>query len=130
MTSIQGCGHSQRECTSESSLRSLPFPKSNYDKALIGPPTIGLSKPSIAKYTEKDLQKILRTVLEAQAPPFDGPREKPLKAKSPNQYCGKSFMKCYNFYQKCKDYFTTVRAKGPNYILIALSFLRDRFNFY
>ena len=38
-------------------------------------------------------------------------------------------MKCYNFCQQCEDHFATAGAKGPNCILFAISFLRDRINF-
>ena len=57
------------------------------------------SKPPIAKYTEKNLQKILRLVLETQAPSSDGPRKKLLKIRSPDVYYGKSHIECYNFCQ-------------------------------
>lgn len=74
--------------------------------------------PSIAKYTEEDLQRILKTVLEARAPapaPIpEGPRERPLKARFPDIYRG---------------HFATAGAKGPNRIPLAASFLRDRDNF-
>ena len=59
------------------------------------------------RYSEADLQRILRTVLEARplapapAPqPLvfpDGPRERPLKARFPELYRGKTHMECYNF---------------------------------
>ena len=68
-------------------------------------------------------------VLKAGAPPFDGPREKPLKARSSDIYCGKSHMECYNFYQQYEDHFATIKAKGPDRIPFTASFLRDRINF-
>ena len=80
------------------------------------------------KYTEKDLQKILRTVLKARTL-SDGTREKPLMARLPDIYCGKSHMECYNFCQQCEDHFITAGAKGPNRISFATSFLCDRINF-
>ena len=59
------------------------------------------------RYLEADLQRILRTVLEARPltpvsgrQPLvfpDGPRERPLKARFPELYCGKTHMECYNF---------------------------------
>ena len=52
---------------------------------------------SIAKYIEEDLQRILKMVLEAQAPPFDGPREKSLKARLPDVYHDRFHMEYYNF---------------------------------
>ena len=123
ITSIQGCGRSRREHASEGPLKSSPPPESSHDKALVNPPAV---EPPIAKYTKKDLQRILRTVLKARALPSDGTREKPLKARSPDVYRGKSHMECYNFCQQCEDHFATARAKGPNRIPFAAFFLRDR----
>ena len=88
------------------------------------------AKPLVAKYTEKDLQKILKTVFEAWAPPSDSPYEKLLKAKSSNVYYGKSVIECYNFCQQCEDHFTTAGAKSPNRIPFAAFFLRDYINIY
>ncbi len=92
--------------------------------------------PPIAKYTEEDLQRILKTVLEAQVPAPaptisfpEGPRERPLKAWFPEVYTGENHMDCYNFCQQCEDHFATAGAKGPNRIPFAASFLRDRINF-
>ena len=91
--------------------------------------------PSVAKYTEEDLQRILKTVLEARAPapaPItfpEGPRERPLKARFPDVYRGENHLDCYNFCQQCEDHFATAGAKGPNRIPFAASFLRDRINF-
>ena len=53
----------------------------------------------MAKYTEEDLQQILKAVLEAQVPAFDEPREKLWKARTHDLYYGKSHMECYNFCQ-------------------------------
>ena len=122
MTLIRGRGGPCRKRTSEG---SSPLPEFIHDKTPVNPPT----EPPVAKYTEEDLQKILRTVLEARAPPFDGPREKPLKARSPDVYCGKSHIECYNFCQQCKDHFATAGAKSPNRISFAAFFLRDCINF-
>ena len=88
---------------------------------------------SIPKYSEDDLQRIFKTVLEARVPapapvfapapvPASAPAPAPivakaprkkLKAHSPDMYCGKSHMDCYNFYQQCEDYFATAGATGP-----------------
>lgn len=93
------------------------------------------SAPSAAKYTEEDLQRILKTLLEARtAAPApitfpEGPRECPLKARFPEVYTGENHMDCYNFCQQCEDHFATAGAKGPNRITFAASFLRDRINF-
>ena len=125
MTSIRGRGRPCRECISKSPLVSSSLPESSHDKAPANP----LAESLVAKYTEKDLQKILRIVLKARAPPSDGTRKKLLKARSLDIYCGKSHIECYNFCQQCEDYFATAGAKGPNCILFATSFLRDRINF-
>ena len=54
-----------RDYISKSSLRSLAPPESSYDKALVDLPAVSSSEPSVANYIEKNLQKILKTVLEA-----------------------------------------------------------------
>ena len=126
MTSIRGRGRPRREHASEGPSGSSPPPESSHDETPVNPPAV---EPPVAKYTEEDLQRILKTVLEARALPSDGIREKPLKARSPDVYCGKSYMECYNFCQQCEDHFATAGAKGPNRIPFAASFLRDRINF-
>ena len=68
-------------------------------------------------------------VLEARVLPSDDVREKPLKARSPDVYHGKSHIECYNFCQQCEDHFTTAGAKSPNRIPFAASFLQDFINF-
>lgn len=84
---------------------------------------ISATAPTIFKYIKKDLQRILKTVLEAQAPTASKePWDKSLKARSLDIYCGKFHIKCYNFYQQYKDYFTTVGAKGANQMVLATSF--------
>ena len=93
MTSIRGCERLCRECTSKDLSEFSSLLESSHDEISVDP----FAEPLVAKYTKEDLQKILRTVHKTRAPPFDGPREKPLKAKSPNVYCGKSYMECYNF---------------------------------
>ena len=125
MTFIRGCGCPRRERTSKGSLESSPPSEPSHDETLVNPP----AKPLVAKYTEEDLQRILRIVLEARAPPSDSPREKPLKARSSDVDCGKSHMECYNFCQQYEDHFATAEAKGPNRIPFAVSFLQDRINF-
>ena len=92
------------------------------------------------RYSEADLQRILRTVLEvrplapAPAPqPLvfpDGPCERPLKARFPELYCGKTHMECYNFIQQCEDHFATAGAKGPNRVPFAATFLREQALFH
>ena len=125
MTSIRGRGCLCQERTFEDLSWSSPLPESSHDKGPIGP----LVEPHVAKSTEEDLQKILKTVLIAQAPPSDDPRKKPIKPKSPDVYCGKSHIKCYSLCQQCEDYFATVGAKDPYRILFIASFLCNHINF-
>ena len=125
MTSIWGCGRSCRERISKVLLGSSPLPKSSYDKTSVNP----LAEPLVAKYIEEDLQKILKTIFKARAPPSDGPRKKPLKVRSPDIYCGKSHMEYYNFCQQCDDHFAIAGAKGLNRIPFAAFFLLDCINF-
>ena len=87
------------ECISETS--SKPSAKLDY-KGAISPildPGAGSVRLLMAKYIEKDLQQILKAVLEAQVPASNKPLEKLLKARSPDVYYGKSHMECYNFCQ-------------------------------
>ena len=77
----------------------------------------------VLKYTEKDLQRIFKTVLEAQVPTIaEEPWDKLLKARSPDVYQEKSHIEYYNFCQQCEDYFATARARGANQIPFAASF--------
>ena len=125
MTSIQDHGRPCRKSTSKGPLGSSPPLESSHDKTPANPPTVELF---VAKYTKEDLQKILKTILKAQAPSDDA-CEKLLKARSVDVYCGKSHMECYNFCQQCENYFATTGTKGPNRIPFAASFLRNRINF-
>ena len=99
MTSIQGHGHHYRKRTSKDPLGSSLLLEFSHDKAPVSSLAVGSSEPLIAKYIEKDLQIILRTVLEAQALPFDRPRKKPLKTRSTDINCDKSHIEYYNFCQ-------------------------------
>ena len=126
MISIRGRGCPHREHTSERPSGSSPPPKFSHDEIPVNPPVV---EPSVAKYTEEDLQRIFRTVLEARAPPSDNICEKPFKVRSPDVYCGKSHIECYNFCQQFEDHFATARTKGSNRIFFAVFFLRDRINF-
>lgn len=70
---------------------------------------------SVPKYTENDLQRILKTVLESRTPAAprdsDEKRQRPLKARAPDVYKGKSHMDCYDFIQQCEDHFATSGAR-------------------
>ena len=95
MISIQSRGRLRQERTSKSLSGSSSLLESSHDETPVNFPAETL----VAKYTEEDLQKILRTVLKARAPSSDGPHEKPLKARLPDVYCDQSHIECYNFYQ-------------------------------
>ena len=117
---------------------SLPLKSENSEQPN-GPP--GPKSPaiiSVPKYSEDDLQRILKVILEAwalapaPAPAsvvFEVPREK-LKARSTDVYCKKFHMDCYNFYQQCEDYFATAGATGPTRIPFATSFLWEQISFH
>ena len=79
MTSVRGRGRPRRERISEALSGSSPPPGSDHDELsgnptpgpVVGPivdPIAGPVGPPVAKYTEEDLQRILKTVLEARAP--------------------------------------------------------------
>ena len=101
--------------------------ESSYDKTPINSPAIELP---IAKYTEEDLQRILKTVLKARVPLSNTPRKKLLKARSPDVYHGKSHMEYYNFCQQYEDHFAIARAKGPNHIPFTALILYGHINFH
>ena len=139
MTSVRGCGRPRRERSSVVSSDSSPPPESG-DKLFDEPArpqganlpiaVVPTAAPPVPKYTEEDLQRILKTVLEARAPTTsEEPWDKPLKAHSPDVYRRKSHMECYNFCPQCEDYFATAGARGANRIPFAASFLRDRISF-
>ena len=68
----------------------------------------------------------MKAYLEFNQGPSQPPeeRERPLKAKVPDVYYGKSHMDCYHFCQQCEDHFETSRATGTNRTPFAASFLR------
>ncbi len=74
---------------------------------------------------QKNMDHLLQTLLQASK---DRSRDK-LKAKTPDVYCGKSHIECYNFCQQYEDHFATCGATRPHQIPFAASFLRDRINF-
>ena len=133
----RGCPRQERLSIAPSVVPpdSSPPPESKSFEQPDGPlgPKSPAEATSVPKYSEDDLQRILKAVLEARAPVpapvvSEVPREK-LKARSPDVYRGKSHMDCYNFCQQCEDYFATAGATGPTRIPFAASFFRDRISF-
>lgn len=86
------------------------------------------------RYTEADLQRIIRTVLDARPPAPapqalvlpEGPRKRPLKARAPDLYRGKTHMECYNFCRQCENHFATAGATGLNRVPFAATFFKKR----
>ena len=148
MTSVQGrkCLHWECLSVAPSIAPSDSFsPPKSGDKLSDQPAGPSRAKPLananpaatiVLKYSEDDLQQILKAILKAWAPvsvfipapasnpaPMisEMPREK-LKAHSPDVYYGNSHMDCYNFCQQYEDYFATTRTMGPIQIPFAASF--------
>ena len=97
----------------------------------------GSADSSVVRYLEDNLQRIFKTVLDSRppapiptpvvagAPYSEGSRERPLKARFPDIYWGKSHLEYYNFFQRCKDHFATAGATGLNQVPFAATFLKD-----
>ena len=94
-------------------------------KAPISPEahTLPLVPPSTEDLFTKFMKVFMETT-QAQVQVLAEPRERPLKAWTPETYWGKSHMKCYHFCQQCKDHFKTSGAIGMNRTLFTASFLR------
>ena len=90
------------------------------------------STPPLVAPTSEDLftkfMKVFIKTMQAQAQALAEPRERPLKAKTPETYWGKSHIECYHFYQQCEDHFETSGATGMNRTPFAASFLRGSIN--
>ena len=97
----------------------------------------GSADSSVVRYLEDDLQWIFRTVLDfrppapvpalvvAAVPHSEESRERPLKARFLDIYWGKTHLKCYNFFQQCKDHFATAGATSLNRVRFAAIFLNN-----
>ena len=92
------------------------------------PPEV--STPLFVPPTSEDLfTKFMKVFMETtQASDQLEPRERPLKAKTPETYSGKSHIDYYHFCQQCEDYFETSGATGMNCTPFATTFLRDAIN--
>ena len=152
MTSIRGRGRLHRKRPTVALPVALPdcfLPSKSGDKLFDQPAGPSGTKPlivnapatatNVSKYSENDLQRILKAVLEAQTPAptpalapaliiSEAPWEK-LKARSLDVYHGKSYMDCYNFCQQCENYFATAKAMGPTQILFITFLLQDWISF-
>ena len=86
------------------------------------------STPPLVLPTSEDLFtkfiKVFMETMQAQAQALAESRERPLKARTPETYSGKSHMDCYHFCQQCEDYFETSGATGMNRTPFAATFLR------
>ena len=88
------------------------------------PPEVSTSPP--APTSEDLFTKFMKMFMETtQVREQLEPRERPLKARTPETYFGKSHMDCYHFCQQCEDYFETSGAIGMNRTPFAATFLRD-----
>ena len=94
------------------------------------------------RYLNDDLQRIVKTILEARsfplptsapipvfivaaAPHYEGLREWPLKVRFPDIYWGKTHLECYNFFQQYKNHFAITGATDLNRVPFAAIFLKD-----
>ena len=85
--------------------------------------------PLIPLTSEDLFTKFMKVFIEmTQARDQLEPRERPLKAKTPETYSGKSHIDYYHFCQQCEDYFETSGATGMNCTPFATTFLRDAIN--
>ena len=80
--------------------------------------------PPTSKNLFTKFMKVFMETTQAQAQALAEPRERPLKARTPETYSGKSHMDCYHFCQQCEDYFETSGATGMNRTPFAATFLR------
>ena len=151
MTSISGHGRPRQERLSVA-LSVAPLdsflPLESSDKLSAQPVGPSVTKPPVAdtpvaatnvpKYSEDDLQRIFKAVLETQTPAsasvpapvvFEIFREK-LKACSSDVYYGKSHMDCYNFCHQYENYFATIGAMRPIQIFFAPSYFWVQINFH
>lgn len=103
ITSIQDYKYFRKKRISKYFSGFLPLLKSIYDKLLIhsiiDDSITDLFRSFIIKYKEKNLQKIIKTVLKAHVSPSNKFCKKRKKAKLSNMYYGKSHIKYYKFCQ-------------------------------
>ena len=93
--------------------------------------TPALTESTLAlKYSEADLMRILKifSKTKSQKPKAKVLRERPLKAKVPDIYFGKSHIDCYHFCQQCNGHFETAGITGSNRTSFATLFFFGKIN--
>ena len=83
--------------------------------------TLSLVPPPVKNLFTKFMKVFIETT---QAQTLAEPQERLLKARTPETYWGKSLMECYQFCQKCENYFETSGAIGMNCTPFTASFFR------
>lgn len=131
MISIQDCGRFCKKYPSVALFNS--FSSLESDDKLSDQPTRSLKLyltivPTftlfVFKYTKKNLQRILKTVLKARVfTTYEKSQDKSLKACSQDVYYNRSYKNCYKFYQQYEDYFANTGAKSTNQIPFTVFFL-------
>ena len=95
--------------------------------AALAPLLTSAAADSAARYSTKDFQGILKTILEARAPAPQSESfcDRPLKTRALDLSRGKTHMEYYNFRRQCKDHFATANATRLNRLPFAATFLKD-----
>ena len=104
-----------------------PAKRSNAESNEVPTPPEASTPPFVPPTSEDLFTKFMKVFMEttqAQAQALAEPRERPLKARTPETYWGKSHMECYHFCQQCEDHFETSGATGMNRTPFVASFLR------
>ena len=104
-----------------------PVKRSNIrsDEAPIEAPTPPEASipPLVPPISEDLFTKFMKVFMETtQARDQLKPRERPLKARTPKTYSGKSHIDCYHFCQQCEDYFETSGTTRMNHTPFAAIF--------
>ena len=87
-------------------------------------PPEALIPPLVPPPTKDFFTKFMKVFMEmTQAQPLAEPWEHPLKARTPENYWGKSHMECYHFCQQCKNHFEIFGVTGVNRTPFAALFL-------
>ena len=97
------------------------------DEVLTEAPTLpeAYTLPLVPPTSEDLFTKFMKVFIEiTQAREQLEPQKRPLKARTPETYFGKSHIDCYHFYQQYEDYFDTSGATGMNRTPFAATFLR------